>query len=73
MCIQNSVTGKMADLIETAVEKCPRLSYLSENDVLAVMSNLGNPVPLLPIISKVFPAVKLVRFTEVSLCAMLEA
>lgn len=57
---------KLTDLVEKAVEDFPRLCYLSETDILAVMSvNLGNLVPLLPIINKVFPAINLVRFTEI--------
>lgn len=51
--------------MEEAVEHFPRLCYLSEQDMLVVMSNRGNPVPLLPIISRVFPAISLIRFTEV--------
>ena len=56
---------KLTDLMEKAIEDFPRLCYLSETDILAVMSNLGNIVPLLPIINKVFPAISLIRFTEI--------
>ena len=52
--------------MDKAVEEFPRLCYLSEGEMLIVMSNMGNPVPLLSIISRVFPAISLVRFTEVA-------
>lgn len=56
---------KLRGLMEKAVMEFPRLCYLSEEEMLVVMSNKGNPVPLLPIISRVFPAISLIRFTEV--------
>lgn len=52
--------------MDAAVEEFPRLCYLSEEDMLAVLSNRGTPVPLLHIISRVFPAISLIRFTEVA-------
>ena len=64
--MQSSVTSKLKDMMEKAVGDFPRLCYLSEGDMLVVMSNLGNPVPLLPILSRIFPAVSLIRFTEVA-------
>ena len=51
--------------MDKAIESFPRLCYVSEMELLTVMGTQGNPVPILPIISSVFPAVDLVRFTEV--------
>lgn len=51
--------------MDKAIESFPRLCYVSERELLTVMGTRGNPVPILPIISSVFPAINLVRFTEV--------
>lgn len=51
--------------MDKAIESFPRLCYVSERELLTVMGTKGNPVPILPIISSVFPAIDLVRFTEI--------
>ncbi len=56
----------MDTVIMNACNKFPRLNLLSSKDILTVVSNIGDPIPLTHIISKVFPAVKIVRFSKIS-------
>lgn len=53
------------DLLSQGIEEFPRLCYLSERDLLTAISNRGDPVPIIPIIRKVFPGVSNIRFTEI--------
>ncbi len=54
----------MKSLLEKGPREFPRLYYLTDRDLLTVVSNKGEPVSLIPIISKIFPAIKTLRFTE---------
>lgn len=56
---------KVKDFLDKGTEECPRLCYISEEDLLTVMCNRGDPVPIIPIISRIFPAISNIRFTEV--------
>ena len=55
---------KVKHILDKTVEEFPRLCYVSDRDLLTVACNRGNPVPILPIITRVFPAIHSVRFTE---------
>lgn len=50
--------------LERGCFEFPRLWFLQENDVLRVVSHSGSPVTILPQISRLFPAVRTVRFAE---------
>ena len=45
------------------------MSYLTDNEILKVASHSGSPVPIIPLISKIFPAVHNLRLIEVSVAA----
>lgn len=55
--------------LEVACCQCGRLSYLTDNEILKVAFHSGSPVPIIPLISKVFPAVHNLRLIEVSVAA----
>ena len=55
--------------LEVACCQCPRLSYLTDSEILKVASNSGNPVSIIPLISKIFPAVHNLKLIEVSVAA----
>ena len=50
--------------LEIGCEEFPRLCFLTESDVVKVVSHRGSPVAIAPLISRVFPAVKTIRFGE---------
>ena len=51
--------------LEEARCQFPRLFYLPDHDIIRVLSHRGCPLTLIPLISRVFPSVVSVRFTEV--------
>ena len=53
----------MRNLLEKGIETFPRLCFLSDRDLLTVMCNIGELVPIIPIINKIFPAIQDIRFT----------
>lgn len=57
---------KVGRQLEEACNQCPRLGYLVDSDILKVATHSGNPAPIIPLISRVLPAVHNMRFTEVS-------
>ena len=56
----------MESLIEKACSQFPRLYFLSSKDILTVVCNQGDPHPMIPIINKLFPSVKMARFSRLS-------
>lgn len=54
------------DVLAKGVEEFPRLCYLSEKDLLTAVSIRGDPVPIIPVIRKIFPGVSNIRFTELA-------
>ena len=56
--------GEVKVHLEQGCREFPRLCFLSETDVLRVVSHSGSPVTILPQISRLFPAVRTVRFAE---------
>ena len=67
--IKEIVVQSVRCQLEVACCRCPRLSYLTDNEILKVASHSGNPVPIIPLISKIFPAVHNLRLIEVSVAA----
>ena len=55
---------KVKGTLDKTVEEFPRLCYIPERDLLTVACNKGNPVPIIPIITRVFPAIHSIRFNE---------
>ena len=62
--IQDSVETTMENVIGEASKEFPRLYFLSSKDVLTAICNQGDPMPMVPIINKVFPAIKMARFSS---------
>ena len=67
--IKESVVQSVQCQLEVACCQCPRLSYLTDREILKVASNSGNPVSIIPLISKIFPAVHNLKLIEVSVAA----
>ena len=67
--IKESVVQSVQCQLEVACCQCPRLSYLTDSEILKVASNSGNPVSIIPLISKIFPAVHNLKLIEVSVAA----
>ena len=63
--MQSEVMYKVMSYLDKSYGEFPRLFYLSDKDMLALAGNRGDPIHLIPIISKLFPAIKNIRFTEV--------
>ena len=61
---QNAIMLKVKKILNKTVEEFPRLCYVTERDLLTVACNRGNPVPIIPIITRVFPAIHSIRFNE---------
>ncbi len=61
---QNAIMLKVKTILDKTVGEFPRLCYVTDRDLLTVACNRGNPVPIIPIITRVFPAVHSLRFTE---------
>lgn len=57
--------AKVKNILDKTVEEFPRLCYVTERDLLTVACNRGNPVPIIPIITRVFPAIHSIRFNEI--------
>ena len=62
---QEAVVGVLGGRLEEARCQFPRLCYLPDRDIVRVLSHRGSPLTLVPLISRVFPSVVSVRFTEV--------
>ena len=54
------------DTLDKGVEEFPRLCYVSEKELLTVVSCRGDPVPVLPVLSRLFPGLCSVRITELA-------
>ena len=67
--IKESVVQSVQCQLSVACCQCPRLSYLTDSEILKVASNSGNPVSIIPLISKIFPAVHNLKLIEVSIAA----
>lgn len=57
--------SKVKGYLEKGHSQFPRLCFLTDGDVLRVMSHIGNPVTIMPQVSRMFSAVKTIRFAEV--------
>ena len=65
-CTQNEVVAKLGPKVTEAVSHCPRLGYLSQRQILKVLSCRGDPLPIIPLITRMFPSIKTLRFVETS-------
>ena len=62
--LQEAVHSKIKERLEIGCVEFPRLCFLSESDIVRVVSHSGSPVTIAPLISRVFPAVQTIRFGE---------
>ena len=57
---------KLHSRLDEAVCQWPRLGYLTEREQLKAVSCRGNPLPIIPLISRVFPSIMTLHYTETS-------
>ena len=57
---------KLEPRIEEALTQCPRLGYLSKREILKAMSCKSDIMPILQLISRVFPSISTLRFVKTS-------
>ena len=50
--------------LQEVCSQCPRLSFLTDSEVLSVASHIGHPRAIMPMISRVLPGVVGVRVVE---------
>lgn len=62
---QESVVHKVQGHLKESCSQFPRLSYLSDKEVLRVMSHNGDPMAIMPLITRVFPSIKSLQCTEI--------
>ena len=62
--LQEAVHSKIKRQLEIGCVEFPRLCFLTESDVVRVVSHSGSPMTIAPLISRVFPAVQTIRFGE---------
>eukprot|EP00731_Ephydatia_muelleri_P030623 Em0022g137a len=63
--LSSLLSGVHLKLSEASTE-FPRLFFLSPWEALRVLSHRGSPASLVPLISRMFPAIKNIHFTEVA-------
>ncbi len=56
---------KVRGRLKESCVQFPRLYYLSDKDILKLLSSNGSPISIVPLISRVFPAIKGMQLTEV--------
>lgn len=57
---------KLDHRLDEAVCHWPRLGYLTKRQKLKTLSHRGDLLPIIPLINRVFPAIKTLRFVETS-------
>ena len=57
----HKINGHLKD----SCKQFPRLCFLSDKEVLRVLSNNGSPLAIMSLIQKVFPAVRSMQLTEI--------
>lgn len=58
--------AKLGPKVTEAVSHCPRLGYLTQHQILKALSTRGDLLPIIPLISRMFPSIKTLRFVETS-------
>ena len=56
---------KVQGHLKESCSQFPRLCYLSDKEVLRVMSHNGQPMAIMPLITRVFPSIKSLQCTEI--------
>ncbi len=56
---------KVRGRLKESCVQFPRLYYLSDKDILQLLSSNGSPISIVPLINRVFPAIKGMQLTEV--------
>ena len=57
---------KLGPRLGEAVSHWPRLGYLTKKQTLKALATRGNPLPIIPLINRVFPSITTLCYVESS-------
>ena len=63
---QEEVMVKLGPRLDEAVCHCPRLGYLTRQELLKALAHRGDPEPIVPLIYRVFPSIKTLHYVKAS-------